>query len=46
VYAGDGSEKEMLDSCMVEDSINTNNEFPYSEFLCTLHKLIRNKQAQ
>lgn len=46
VYAGDSSEKEMLDSCLVEDSINQSNEFPYSEFLCTLHKLIRNKNTQ
>lgn len=46
VYAGDANEKEMLDACMVEDSINNDKEFPYSEFLCTLHKLIRNKQAQ
>ena len=46
VYAGDSSEKEMFDNCLVEDSINQTNEFPYSEFLCTLHKLIRNKNTQ
>lgn len=46
VYAGDGNEKEMLDSCMVEDSINNDKEFAYTEFLCLLHKLIRAKSAQ
>ena len=46
VYAGDSSEKEMFDNCLVEDTINQSNEFPYSEFLCTLHKLIRNKNTQ
>lgn len=28
---------------MVEDSVDINKEFPYTDFLCMLHKLIRNK---
>ena len=43
IYPQDPLEKEALDSCLVEDSIEINKEFPYSEFLCMLHKLIRNK---
>lgn len=46
VYAGDSSEREMIEACMVEDSLDVQKEFPYSEFLCSLHKLIRNKAAQ
>ncbi len=46
VYAGDSSEKELIESCMVEDSLDAQKEFPYSEFLCSLHKLIRNKAGQ
>ena len=43
VYAGDSSEKEIIETCMVEDSTDINKEFPYSDFLCSLHRLIRNK---
>ena len=46
VYAGDSSEKELIENCLVEDSTDVQKEFPYSEFLCSLHKLIRNKAAQ
>ena len=43
IFPGDPQEKEVLESCYIEDSAETNKEFPYSDFLCTLHKLIRNK---
>jgi len=43
VYAGESQEKEMIETCLVEDSVDINKEFPYTEFLCMLHKLIRNK---
>ena len=43
VYAGDAQEREMIESCLIEDSVDINKEFPYSEFMQMLHKLIRNK---
>ncbi len=43
IYAGDQNEKELIENCMVEDSVDVNREFPYTDFLCMLHKLIRNK---
>lgn len=43
IYPGDGSEKEALETCLIEDSAEINKEFPYSDFLCMLHKLIRSK---
>lgn len=43
VLAGDNMEREVLESCLVEDSVDINKEFPYNDFLCMLHKLIRNK---
>ena len=43
IYAGDTQEREMIESCLIEDSVDINKEFPYSEFFCMLHKLIRNK---
>lgn len=46
VYVGDNvAEKEFQELCLVEDSADVNKEFPYSEFLCMLHKLIRNKTS-
>ena len=46
VYAGDASEKELVEQCLVEDATETMKEFNYTEFLCTLHKLIRNKASE
>jgi hypothetical protein len=43
IYAGDVQEREMIESCLVEDSVDINKEFPYNEFMQMLHKLIRNK---
>ncbi len=43
LMAGDASESESLQSFLVEDSTNVNKEFPYSDFLCMLHRLIRHK---
>jgi hypothetical protein len=43
ILAGDAAEKELFESCLIEDSVDVNKEFPYSEFLCMLHKLIRSK---
>jgi hypothetical protein len=44
VYAGDTlQERELIEQCLVEDSTDVQKEFPYSEFLCSLHKLIRSK---
>ena len=45
VLAGDPSEKEMFETCLIEDSVDINKEFPYSDFLCMLHKLIRSKTS-
>ena len=44
VYSGAdvATEKEIAETCFVEDSNDINKEFPYSDFLCMLHKLIRN----
>ncbi len=44
IYQGDSNqEKELVETCLVEDSVDLQKEFPYTEFLCMLHKLIRNK---
>lgn len=43
VLGGDGQEKELIEQCLVEDSADINKEFPYTDFLCMVHKLIRNK---
>lgn len=46
IYVGDNvAEKEFQELCLVEDSADINKEFPYSDFLCMLHKLIRNKTS-
>lgn len=45
IYAGSKDEKIIMESCLVEDSADINKDFPYSEFLCMLHKLIRNKTS-
>jgi hypothetical protein len=46
VYAGDSQERELIESCLVEDSLDISKEFPYTDFLCMLHKMIRSKAAQ
>ena len=39
---GDKKGMEMLfDECLVEDAVDKNSEFPYSDFLSMLHKRIR-----
>ena len=43
ILAGDAAEKELFETSLVEDSADFNREFPYSDFLCMLHKLIRSK---
>ena len=40
----DGDKKGMevlFDECLVEDAVDKNSEFPYSDFLSMLHKRIR-----
>jgi len=39
----DGVMNELFQSCLVEDALDKQNEFPYQDFLCMLHKRIRAK---
>jgi len=43
IYADDPGERDVLAQVFVEDSGDVNKDFPYNDFLCMLHKMIRNK---
>jgi hypothetical protein len=43
MYGTDKRERELVNECLVEDSVDKNADFPYADFLQMLYKLIQAK---
>ena len=43
IYGADKRERELMNLCLCEDSVDKAKDFPYSDFIVMLHKSIQNR---